>query len=269
MTATDTRYLDRPDGRIAYDDRGAGPLVVCVPGMGDTRDEYRALTPRLTAAGFRVVTMDLRGHGESDASFPNYERADVGDDVLALLAALDAGPAHLVGTSFGAAAVVWAAAHTPVRSVTLIGPFVRDVPPPAWQRLALRVLFARPWGARAWSWWYGRLNVGTAPDDLDDHRQRLRDNLGEPGRLEALQAMARAGASDIDPLLDDLTRDNLVIMGDGDPDFPDPAAEAATIAARTGGRVEMVAETGHYPHAQRPDHVAVVLTRFFAATAVA
>ncbi|MGH2370312.1 MAG: alpha/beta fold hydrolase, partial [Chloroflexota bacterium] len=61
-----TLYLDRPVGKVAYDDSGAGdPLVVCVPSMGDLRAEYRFLVPHLVAAGYRVVTMDVRGHGES------------------------------------------------------------------------------------------------------------------------------------------------------------------------------------------------------------
>ena len=96
-----THVLSRPGGRLAYDDTGSGPLVVCVPGMGDLRSEYRLLAPRLEAAGHRVVTLDLRGHGESDATFDDHERTTVGDDVVALLDRLDAGPAHLVGTSFG------------------------------------------------------------------------------------------------------------------------------------------------------------------------
>lgn len=32
--AAATRYLTRPEGQVAYDIGGAGPLVVLVPGMG-------------------------------------------------------------------------------------------------------------------------------------------------------------------------------------------------------------------------------------------
>ena len=44
-----TSFLDQLGGRIAYDDTGSGPLVVCVPSMGDVRGEYRFLAPQLTA----------------------------------------------------------------------------------------------------------------------------------------------------------------------------------------------------------------------------
>ena len=43
-----TLFLEHANGRIAYDEAGAGPLVVCVPSMGDVRGEYRFLAPRLT-----------------------------------------------------------------------------------------------------------------------------------------------------------------------------------------------------------------------------
>ena len=56
-----TEFLDMPGGRLAYDLTGQGPLVVCVPGMGDIRATFRHLVPRLAQAGYRVATMDLRG----------------------------------------------------------------------------------------------------------------------------------------------------------------------------------------------------------------
>src|ERR1700712_5492034 len=98
---TDTQWLDRPGGRIAFDSVGAGPLVVCVPGMGELRSTYRATAPTLAAAGHRVVTMDLRGHGDSDATFDAYDDVAAGGDILALIEQLG-GPAVVIGNSMGA-----------------------------------------------------------------------------------------------------------------------------------------------------------------------
>ena len=67
-----TKFLLRPKGRVAYEETGAGPLVVLVPGIGDTRAQYRFLAPVLAEAGYRVVTTDLRGLGESDTGFSDY-----------------------------------------------------------------------------------------------------------------------------------------------------------------------------------------------------
>lgn len=264
-----TEYLPRPEGRLAYDDRGGGPLVVCLPGMGDLRSEYRFLAPRLVEAGFRVVTMDLRGHGESDASFTDHERTSVGDDVVALLEHLGAGPAHVIGTSFGAAAAVWAATEAPgrVASLTLVGPFVRHVPPPRIQRLMMNLLLARPWGVRGWLWWYGKLFPGGVPDDHEQHVAALRRNLAEPGRLEAVAAMGRTDCAAIDPRLDDVTAPVRVVMGTADPDFDDPAAEARAIVARTGGEVVLVDGAGHYPHVEQPEVAGGEIMRFLTSVA--
>lgn len=267
MQSAPTQFLSRPDGRIAYDDAGTGPLVVCVPGMGDLRSEYRLLVPQLIASGHRVVTVDLRGHGDSDTTFDDHERTSVGDDVVALLAHLDAGPAHLVGTSFGAAAAVWAATQAPERvaSVTLIGPFVRDLPVPAIQAALLRVAMRRPWGVRFWTWWFGtKLFPGATPDDHDDHVAALRQNLSQPGRLEAAAAMGRTTCADIDPRLDVMAVPTLVVMGTADPDFPDPEAEARTIAERVAGEVTMVEGSGHYPQVDAPGITGPAIIAFLA-----
>ena len=52
---TQSQYLRRPEGRIAYDLRGEGPLVVCLPGMGDVRFSYRVLAAELVAGGCTVA----------------------------------------------------------------------------------------------------------------------------------------------------------------------------------------------------------------------
>ena len=54
-----TNYFKQQNGTIAYDDTGAGPLVVCAPSMGDLRQEYRFLAPQLTEAGYRAYAEDL------------------------------------------------------------------------------------------------------------------------------------------------------------------------------------------------------------------
>ena len=70
MTTPPTQYVDRPDGRLSYDDNGVdGPLVVAAPGMGDIRHVYRLIRDDVAAAGIRLVTMDLRGMGDSSTGW--------------------------------------------------------------------------------------------------------------------------------------------------------------------------------------------------------
>ena len=67
--SAEVAQLERPEGSDRLRGRGLGPLIVCVPGMGDLRATYRFLAPQLVAAGFRVATVDLRGHGDSTTGF--------------------------------------------------------------------------------------------------------------------------------------------------------------------------------------------------------
>lgn len=114
-TALPTRPFAVDGGTIAYDDTGGpGPLVVAVPGMGDLRSEYRLLRPVLQRAGYRFVTMDVRGGGESSAAWPALSARAVGGDVLRLVEALGAGPAVVLGNSFAAGTACFPHAGRPI-----------------------------------------------------------------------------------------------------------------------------------------------------------
>jgi len=106
-----TQFFQHQNGRLAYDDAGSGPLVICIPSMGDVRGEYRFLAPQLVAAGYRAVTLDVRGHGESSTDWSDFSVAAIGSDILALIRHLKADSAFVIGTSMAAGASVWAAAE--------------------------------------------------------------------------------------------------------------------------------------------------------------
>lgn len=256
-------YLDRPGGRIAYDVRGDGPPVVCVPGMGELRASYRFLAPALVEAGYRAITMDLRGHGESDATFDAYDDVAAGSDVVALLETLDE-PAVVVGNSMGAGAAAWAAAEAPgrVAGLILMGPFVRQVPVGKLMELMFRVAMARPWARAAWLAWYPTLFPGRKPEDFAEHRDRIARNLKEPGRTKAFAATTRTSHAPVDARLHEVSAPTLVVMGTADPDFPDPAAEAAVVAERLNGEVMMVPNAGHYPQVEYPEVVSPAVAEF-------
>jgi pimeloyl-ACP methyl ester carboxylesterase len=258
------RSLIRPDGTIAYELLGdeRAPLVVCVPGMGDLRAEYRFLAPRLVDAGYRVATIDVRGHGESSTDFADVSAAAVGSDVVALLGEL--GPGAVVGTSMAAAAAVWAAAEAPqlVRAIVLCGPFVRDFPTGIAVRTLMAIAFARPWGAAAWSAYYKSLYPTSPPADLAAYRRRLRANLKERGRFDALKRMLAASKQPCEARIPEVKQPALVVMGSRDPDFKDPAAEGRLVADRLRGELLMVEGAGHYPHAEMPDVVAPAIVAF-------
>lgn len=275
--STLTHYLDVPGGRLAYDDTGAGPLVVCVPGLGDVRASYRFLVPPLVAAGYRVITMDLRGHGDSSVGWADYRATAVAGDALALVSALDAGPAILLGNSYGGAAAAYAAATAPdeVRALVLLDAFVRDMPLGLVQRLGIRAIAAL--GVGAWAAYYKSLYKATPPADLAAYVAALTANLKEPGRYDATKAMLlssiQGGHAAIEARLGAVEAPTLVVMGSKDPDFPDPAAEARGAADALRGaasvQVALVAGAGHYPHVESPAVVGPAVVAFLAQAGVA
>ena len=264
-----TQILSRPGGTIGYDDQGdpAGPLVVCAPGLGDLRGEYHFLAPRLAAAGYRVVTMDLRGHGASSTGWADYSKCAIGSDIVALIRHLNAGPARVIGTSYAGGAAVCAAAEAPdlVAAVVLIDAFVRDTGP-AWQRSVMRAvysaLFADLWGVAVWNRFYPHEYPTRKPEDLPTYLTALLANLRERGRMRAVRAMMTGGSADSEARLGAVRCPALVVMGTRDPDFKRPRDEAEWIAARVHGMLRMIEGGGHYPHAELPDETATTIVAF-------
>ncbi len=260
-----TQYLELAQGKLAFDDRGTGPLVICVPSMGDVRQEYRFLAPLLVEAGYRVVTMDVRGHGESSVNWLDYSVAAIGADILALIRYLNAGPTLLVGDSMAGGASVWAAAEAPklIAGIALIDPFVRDVGSLWLGRLLYPVLFAGLWGPAAWSKYYTTLYPTHHPADWQEYIQNLKRNLSEQGRMRALRGMLLASKQASEDRLSQVRAPALVIMGTRDPDFKQPSQEAQLVATALHAPVQMIEGAGHYPHAEMPEQVAPLLISFF------
>jgi pimeloyl-ACP methyl ester carboxylesterase len=259
----ETRYLRRPEGRIGYDVAGAGSLAVLVPGMGDLRAGYRFLAPALRAAGYRVACTDLRGHGDSDATFASYGDEETAGDIIALIEELG-GPAVVAGNSMGAGSAVLAAAQRPalVCGLVLIGPFVRNGKASMIRRLVLRVAMAPPWAAISWKSYLPKLYAGRRPADFGEYRDQVIASLRRPGHAKAFSATTRTSHDAAEARLADVTAPALVVMGEQDPDFPDPRAEADWIARALRAQLVMVPEAGHYPQSQRPDITTGPILRF-------
>lgn len=261
-----TTTLQRPDGTLGYDDSGgAGRLIVAAPGMGDLRQVYRHLVQEGSRRKLRIVTMDMRGMGESSTDWPDYSDAAIGTDMLALIRHLDSGPAILVGNSLTAASAVIAAVQEPasVSGLVLIGPFARNVPQPAWQSFAFRAMLTPPWGKSAWvSYYRSQMYPGDQPPDHEDYVDSLKANLSEPGRFRAFRSLAFNSHEESGSKLGQVNRPTVIIMGTADPDFRDPTAEANELADAMNARVVLIDGAGHYPQAQAPVAVTNAIEQF-------
>jgi pimeloyl-ACP methyl ester carboxylesterase len=258
-----TKYLTQGMGRIAYDDTGKGPLVICVPSLGDIRGEYRFLIPQLVAAGYRAISMDVRGMGETTPGWDDYSVTGVGRDILALIGELNAGPAIVVGTSMAAGAAIWAAAEAPdlIRGMVLVGPFARG--DGNWLLETLfAILLARPWGPSMWAKYYSSLYPSHKPVDMTEYSAALLENLKEPGRLEGLIKMLRASKKAAEDRISRVNKPALVLMGSKDPDFKNPESEAKWVAENLKGTYTMIENAGHYPHAEMPDVTGSLMLAF-------
>jgi peroxiredoxin len=89
--------------RIVADRRGDpdAPAVVFLHGAGQTRRSWAKAAAAVAVRGWQAVTVDLRGHGESDwSSDGDYRVVSLAGDVLEVLETLPAKPV-LVGASLG------------------------------------------------------------------------------------------------------------------------------------------------------------------------
>ena len=86
--------------RIAYEVRGDGEPVLLVHGLGYDRRGWGPL-PDYLAAGFRVILVDNRGVGDSDAPEGPYTVAQLAADAIAVLDAAGEAQAHVLGVSLG------------------------------------------------------------------------------------------------------------------------------------------------------------------------
>lgn len=265
IAATQTQFITTEGGRIAFEDTGGdGALILGIPGMGDLRSEYRLIRPFLQQAGYRVITIDPRGFGETSAKWGDYSARAVGRDAVAVLKHLDAGPATILGNSFAAGSALWAAQESPeqVNGVVMLGPIVRDFEASFVQKLSLKIGFAGPWRVGFWTMYWNSLFPTRKPADQREIKTAIARNLREPGRMDALRAMLALSKADTAAILEQIKVPTLVVMGTKDPDFADAIEEARMLAGKLKAETMIVDGAGHYPHTEMADLVAPRILAF-------
>jgi 3-oxoadipate enol-lactonase len=238
------------------------PVVVLTGSLGT---DFSMWEPQATALAtrFRVLQVDLRGHGGSPAPAGPYSMGDLGGDLLALLDRLDVKRASLCGLSIGGMISLWVAAHAPARVQRLAvccttAHFGADVA----QAYRERAEYVRRHGlATIADSVVGRWFTPAFAERHPDVVGRLREGLlavppeGYAGCCEALAEL------DLRPDLATIAAPTLVLAGEEDPATP-PEHGQAIAAAIPQAELELVACAAHLASVERAELVTALLLRF-------
>lgn len=275
-----TIKLGEPDGmslNLHYLIEGSGPPVILAHGLGGFAESWRhnlhALGQRFTA-----YAVDLPGFGQSDKPDVPYRLSFFARVLAGFAEALHLEKPSFCGHSLGGAvAVAYAVAHPwNVGRVALVAPVVPGFGyRPSWVYRLAAVRGIGELGAMCASRRLVRSTIERCfihpdPDEVDflvDHGYELRRSAD--GR-RAYLSMIREGRKDFQ-LNGDFYRDHLaqldlpVLLVHGQDDRIVRLSHSEAILRRLRrGRLEAVAECGHFPQIEHPEHVNRSLIDFLA-----
>lgn len=256
-------------------------VVLCLHGWPQHWYEWRQLLPAL-ADRHRVLALDLRGFGWSDAPPGGYEKENMASDVLAVLDALGLERVKLVGHDWGGWIGFLLCLRAPQRferflALNIVPPWInlRATLPHAWRFSYQQLVLAPVLGYRlhVGGDFVRRVLVGGSErKEVWDERtlNAFADNLAQPARARAaVQVYRTFNLREALPLLrgryakQRLTVPTLLVFGEDDsvlrPEMLDGAERHADDLT-----IEFVPGCGHFIADERPDLVADRARSFFA-----
>ncbi len=265
--------------RLAYGDHGSGEPVVLLHGTPSHSVIWRDVVPRLTAAGYRVISYDLLGYGRSERPVERDTSITAQTDLLEhLLAALGVTGVTLVGHDLGGGIAQILATRDPhrVRRLMLVDTVSFDSWPSAtWQRIIADHL-GNP-GAMAADEFEtllsGQLamtvnNQGMSEAALDAYLAPYRSTVGRVSFFEhQVRHYDPVHTQRVVPYLGRLTMPVRILWGGAD--SWQPASYADRLHAAIPGAAEpvVVAGVGHFLPEETPDTVAAEILRMMTAPA--
>jgi pimeloyl-ACP methyl ester carboxylesterase len=255
---------------LAYIDTGnpAGPAVVLVHGYTDNARDWVPMLPYLSKR-FRLILVDLRGHGKSSKPECCYTRVDFAYDIKLLLDALSIQGADIVGHSLGSIVAQTFAEFWPERTnrVVLIASTGGRPPgspgPPQFDFAAeIRKLKEPidPDSPFMIAWW-----DSPTPVDPEFIRRQRRDSAAIPLKvwLAVLDQGLSSGTAyaDLQSTLPRLKAPTLLIWGSKDPIMEEPVRKTL-IDALPAARVKIFEGLGHNPFWEDPRGVAAAINSF-------
>jgi pimeloyl-ACP methyl ester carboxylesterase len=255
---------------LAYIDAGNpdGPAIVLIHGYTDNARDWVPMLPYLSK-GFRLILVDLRGHGKSSKPECCYTRLDFSYDIKLLLDALSIQKADIVGHSLGSVVAQTFAEFWPERTnrVVLIAS-TGGRPPGSTEPMhfdfaaEIRKLKEPidPDSPFMIAWW----NSPT-PVDPEFIRRQRRDSAAIPVKvwLAVLdQGLSSSTAyADLQNTLPRLKAPTLLIWGSKDPIMEEPVRKTL-IDALPSAQVKIFEGLGHNPFWENPGGVAAAINSF-------
>jgi pimeloyl-ACP methyl ester carboxylesterase len=263
--------------KLAYDDRGAGPVLLCLPGLTRNMDDFEPVVDHF-AHRARVIRMDFRGRGASgfDPDYSHYNVLQESQDVIGLLDHLGLDKAAILGTSRGGLVAMTLAATARDRLAGVcfndIGPVIEPAGltyimgylglPPADPDFdtALREIPKRM-GARfpdvpveTWASYIRRVWHVDEDGSLSlRYDPKLRD-----ATLDQMKAAEGQPAPDLWPLFAALDGLPLALIRGANSDLLSPATAARMREMRPDMIFSDVADRGHVPFLDEPESLSVI-----------
>jgi pimeloyl-ACP methyl ester carboxylesterase len=263
-----------PDGvTLAYIDTGnpTGPPVVLIHGYTDNARDWVPLLPYLSKR-FRLILVDIRGHGKSSKPECCYTRLDFAYDIKLLLDALSIRQADVIGHSLGSIIAQTFAEYWPERTdrVVLVSstggrPPGSTAPPQFDFAAEIRKLKdpIDPDSPFMIAWW-----DSPTPVNPDFIRRQRQDSAAIPLNVWlAVLDQALPGATtytDLQSTLPRLKAPTLLIWGSKDPLMEEPVRKTLRDAL-PGAQVKIFEGLGHNPFWEDPAGVARVINAFLGA----
>jgi pimeloyl-ACP methyl ester carboxylesterase len=135
-----SQQIVRRDGvTIEVIAEGRGPLILLLPSLGRSADEFDPVAESIAAAGFRVLRPQPRGFGRSSGPMQNLTLHDFARDIAAVIEDAKTGPAILAGHAYGHFVAKMTAVDFPklVRGVILIGAAQKNPNPEVQKSVAI------------------------------------------------------------------------------------------------------------------------------------
>jgi 3-oxoadipate enol-lactonase len=242
---------------IAYDLVGpdAAPTVCITHSLASDGGSWAEQVPALLQAGFRVLRIDMRGHGGSDPVAGDYTMKDLADDVALVLEGLGISRIHYIGLSIGGMLGQAFAVRHGGRLISIMWCDTLPASPSgaraAWnERMAIvrNANSLEPIADATMERWFTDAFKAKSPGRW----KQIRDTIAATTPAGYLGCSAAILDFDFTPQLPEIGLPTLVVCGSDDPGTP--AAENKKLASLVpGARYEEIAGMRHFPNVEAPD----------------